>query len=462
MQGPSIIIDSDDDQVLTIDKSDFSKPMFQIPSGQRIPPIGSASPTLGLDSIINKRKVNSDVLSVRSGSSGYASSDASGTTDESYGRPVMQQPSPPRMRPAPPPQNIAYSDGSSESGDDTSDDASDAGGYGVGDRMQSERNRMENEYNEKREILYQMDRLESRGYRLPKQFSMQSDLEEMRAEYHRILREKEVDASIKFQRKMMMAFVTGIEYLNTRFDPFDIRLSGWSEHVSDELDSYDDIFVELHDKYKSTGKKMAPELRLLLSLSGSAFMFHLTSSMFKQSQLPGVEEVLRSNPELMRQFQQAAAQNMMGGMAMNSLNGQGQAASPPPPSAGSRMGPNATASTAAARGPGGGLFSMVGNLFGMGNGPMSAPAPSFQMPQGRATVPNVARKIPTNDIEDVIHEINAEISSRPPSNSNRMETMSVSDEEILSIIEDTTSMASASKPRKPRGAQAANKRTLNL
>jgi hypothetical protein len=285
---------------------------------------------------------------------------------------------------------------------------------------------------------------------------MQSDLEEMRAEYHRIVREKEVDASIKFQRKMLMAFVTGIEYLNGRFDPFDIRLSGWSEHVSDELDSYDDIFVELHDKYKSTGKKMAPELRLLLSLSGSAFMFHLTSSMFKQSQLPGVEEVLRSNPELMRQFQQAAAQNMMGTAAMNSLN-----QAPPSAAAGSRMGPNATASTSAARGPGGGLFSMVGSLFGMGGSPMAPPA-SFQMPQGRATVPNPQKiSIPTNDIEDVIHEINAEISSRPPSNSNRIETMSVSDEEILSIIEDTTSIQSASKPRKPR-APPANKRTLNL
>ena len=34
-------------------------------------------------------------------------------------------------------------------------------------------------------------------------------------------------------------------------------------------------FEELHEKYKSTGKKMPPELRLLISLSGSAFMFHL-------------------------------------------------------------------------------------------------------------------------------------------------------------------------------------------
>jgi hypothetical protein len=114
---------------------------------------------------------------------------------------------------------------------------------------------------EKKEILYQMDRLETKGYRLPRKFSMQSDLEEMRVEYHRILREKEVDASIRFQRKMLMAFSTGLEFLNTRFDPFDLKLDGWSEQISEDLTDYDDIFEELHDKYKSSGRKMAPELR---------------------------------------------------------------------------------------------------------------------------------------------------------------------------------------------------------
>ena len=51
---------------------------------------------------------------------------------------------------------------------------------------------------------------------------------------------------------------------------------------------------------------MAPELRLLLSLGGSAFMFHLTNTMFKSS-LPGMEDVMRQNPDLMKQFASAAA-----------------------------------------------------------------------------------------------------------------------------------------------------------
>ena len=47
-------------------------------------------------------------------------------------------------------------------------------------------------------------------------------------------------------------------------------------------------------------------------VGGSAFMFHLTNTMFK-STLPGMDSILKQNPELMRQFAQAASQNMNAG-----------------------------------------------------------------------------------------------------------------------------------------------------
>ena len=107
---------------------------------------------------------------------------------------------------------------------------------------------------------------------------------------------------------MLIAFVTAIEFLNNKFDPFDVKLDGWSENVHEGINDYDDIFEELHEKYKSKAS-MAPELRLLLSLGGSAFMFHLTNTMFKSS-LPGMEDVMRQNPDLMKQFASAAANTM--------------------------------------------------------------------------------------------------------------------------------------------------------
>ena len=38
---------------------------------------------------------------------------------------------------------------------------------------------------------------------------------------------------------MLMACVTGIEFLNGKFDPFDLKLDGWSESVHDGINDYD-------------------------------------------------------------------------------------------------------------------------------------------------------------------------------------------------------------------------------
>ena len=46
-----------------------------------------------------------------------------------------------------------------------------------------------------------------------------------------------------------------------------------------------------------------------MGLAGSAFMFHLTNTMFKSS-LPGLDEVMKQNPDLMRQFASATATTM--------------------------------------------------------------------------------------------------------------------------------------------------------
>ena len=48
-----------------------------------------------------------------------------------------------------------------------------------------------------------------------------------------------------------MALISGIEFLNNRFDPFDIKLDGWSESIHENLNEYDDVFEELYEKYNS-------------------------------------------------------------------------------------------------------------------------------------------------------------------------------------------------------------------
>ena len=85
--------------------------------------------------------------------------------------------------------------------------------------------------NEKQDYIFKLDRLRKQGLPITKKFTMQHSLEEMQDEYNRLKSQREVDLSLKFQRKMLMGFITGIEYLNGNFNPFEIKLDGWSEDV---------------------------------------------------------------------------------------------------------------------------------------------------------------------------------------------------------------------------------------
>jgi hypothetical protein len=114
--------------------------------------------------------------------------------------------------------------------------------------------------------------------------------------------------NVKFQGKMLMACITGLEFLNSKFDPFDIKLDGWAEQFSENITDYDEIFAELHEKYRNKAK-LAPELKLLFQLGGSAIMLHMTNTMFKSS-MPGLDDIMRQNPELMQKFTQAAMSSM--------------------------------------------------------------------------------------------------------------------------------------------------------
>ena len=166
----------------------------------------------------------------------------------------------------------------------------------------------EEELKEKFKYLRKLEDLEKKGVSLSKRYNMDSNLDEMIGEYETILAEKERSNSVKFQGKMMMACITGLEFLNNKFDPFDIKLDGWGEQINENIDEYDDIFAELHEKYKSKAK-MSPELKLLFQLGGSALMVHMSNTLFKSS-MPGMDDIMRQNPELMKQFTQAAVSSM--------------------------------------------------------------------------------------------------------------------------------------------------------
>ena len=174
---------------------------------------------------------------------------------------------------------------------------------------------------EKQDLLYKFYRLTSKGIPVSRKFNMQSDIKEMRSEFNRIQRDNDVKSSIRFSRRMLMACVTGIEFLNKRYDPFEVKLEGWSESVMENMDDYDNVFERLHDKYASK-VSMAPEIELLLSLAGSAFMFHLTNSMFNS--LPNLKDIAKQNPDVLKNMMQSMSATM-------NATTQSQQQQPPPP-----------------------------------------------------------------------------------------------------------------------------------
>ena len=161
---------------------------------------------------------------------------------------------------------------------------------------------------EKFNYLRKLETLEKKGVQLTKKYSMDSNLMEMMGEYELIMDEKEKENSIKFQGNMLSALINGIEFLNGKFDPFDFKLDGWGEQFNENITDYDEIFGELHEKYKSNAK-MAPEIKLIFQLAASGMMVHMSNTMFKSS-MPNMDDIMRQNPDLMQEFNKAAVSSM--------------------------------------------------------------------------------------------------------------------------------------------------------
>ncbi len=214
---------------------------------------------------------------------------------------------------------------------------------------------------EKADLLNKISRLIKKGMQGNTRLNSYSSIEEIRTEYKRMMYSIEVDRSIKFQRRMLIATCTGLEFLNKKFDPFDLQLDGWSENMMESVDDYDGVFEELYNKYKNK-VEVAPEIKLIMMVGGSAMMFHLTNSMFKQA--VNVTQVMQQNPDL--------ARNMV--EAVQRAQQQGPAGPPPPTGLRREM-----------QGPG----LDFGSLMGM----MGPPPPTVQV-----------REAPADDLSDIVSD----------------------------------------------------------
>uniref|UniRef100_A0A6C0ICA3 Uncharacterized protein n=1 Tax=viral metagenome TaxID=1070528 RepID=A0A6C0ICA3_9ZZZZ len=138
-------------------------------------------------------------------------------------------------------------------------------------------------------------------------FNIDSNYDEVEDEYEGALEDKRKKDSVKIYGWWFMTLVNSVEYANSAFNPFDLNLDGWGEQISEDLDSYEELFLELYQKYK--GGKIAPEISLLLRLGFSAAVVNFTNKALSTA-TPAFNDVIRQNPDLMKMFTNATVQSM--------------------------------------------------------------------------------------------------------------------------------------------------------
>ncbi len=130
---------------------------------------------------------------------------------------------------------------------------------------------------ERADLLFKLTRASRNGIQT-RQFGYNADIRELRSEVARAKAEQDVNASIAFQRQILMTICSGLEYANRKFSYMDLELDGWSESIMDDIGKYDNVFEKLHAKH--VGRiSVPPEVQLILMIGGSAMTWHLTRTM---------------------------------------------------------------------------------------------------------------------------------------------------------------------------------------
>lgn len=233
---------------------------------------------------------------------------------------------------------------------------------------------------EKADLINKLNRLEKKGFTVNKRLNVYSQVDDIRAEYKRISYSIEVEQSIKFSRRMLIACTTGLEFMNKKFNPFELELDGWSENVMENVDDYDGVFEELYIKYRSS-MQVAPEVKLIMMLGGSAMMFHLTNSMFKTA-IPNMSDVVKQNPALVQDMVAAVQRTQQQAQAPTTTSGSGDSTA------------TGTGGGYEMKGPGIDLSSLMGTI--------SMP------PQTMSTTPDGPRPPPedvADDISDIVEQV---------------------------------------------------------
>ena len=132
----------------------------------------------------------------------------------------------------------------------------------------------EQELDEKIELLAEWDELakKSRDRNL-KRFTIDSDLDEIRLEIKKVKAQKKRENALKFMGLMTYTAAKGVEMMFDKIEFVNVDLNGWSGALKHNMSDFDEVFAELYDKYRGSGKGLPPEVRFLFLFLTSAVQF---------------------------------------------------------------------------------------------------------------------------------------------------------------------------------------------
>lgn len=128
-------------------------------------------------------------------------------------------------------------------------------------------------------LLTKLKRLQQKGVELTKNVSINTPLHELENEYMMAKKEQNLEANLEWCKKGLVYICSFLEKTNEMMKT-GAKLKGWSEEIYNTQDQYDDVLEELLDKYGGD-IDVAPEIRLIMMLVGSALAVHMSNTMMK-------------------------------------------------------------------------------------------------------------------------------------------------------------------------------------
>jgi uncharacterized membrane protein YgcG len=163
---------------------------------------------------------------------------------------------------------------------------------------------------EKLHFLLALKRMKADGVEGITEYTVESDLEEMRMELKAFEQDETIRTGIMTCRSAIVTFAAWMEVANTRFNPFDLDINGFSESLFEKIERYDGVFKRLVRKYSRRAANVSPEMQLMMMFVGNAFTFCFTKSMMKSMQ-PSMTKIAEENPEMVKKMMEGILREQM-------------------------------------------------------------------------------------------------------------------------------------------------------